>query len=442
MASPLLGDTPKQLIENVHSTIDWSPDRHFMAFIRMGPVIADADGGHERTLATRQWPGFFRMGSGKSIAHPAWSPDGRTIAAAAGDLRPGAEKIGIVFLDTATGAERFLPARPSGGLEWLGSQSLVLSGSLIRPGPGQLSVLSYPDGKSFRLTNDLNSYNGISLSGDRNDLVTSRTEVRASIWIGDSAATTGADVVPVFSTESTWGFGIAWAGDRLLYTAGGGAIMSVLPGGTPEQIAKGLWPASTSDGRMIVFNTFGPNGGAIMRTESGGQHVVELLKEEILRPIITPDDQHVVYMSGRGGNQSLWMIPLEGGSPVQINQDSTLIASVSPDSKRIVFWSQDEQNQIIVTICDMPGCTSRRNLPPMEIPKWMPDGSGVAGFNPSQPRLNLWVQPLDGKPAYQLTRFNDPRPIVDFTWSHDGKRLAIARATSTSDIVLFKGLRK
>jgi hypothetical protein len=51
------------------------------------------------------------------------------------------------------------------------------------------------------------------------------------------------------------------------------------------------------------------------------------------------------------------------------------------------------------------------------------------------------VQPIDGSPRRQLTHFTDNRTITDFAWSRDGKRLAIARATVTNDIVLFKGLR-
>jgi hypothetical protein len=52
------------------------------------------------------------------------------------------------------------------------------------------------------------------------------------------------------------------------------------------------------------------------------------------------------------------------------------------------------------------------------------------------------VQPLDGSKPRQLTHFTDERPIVDYRWSRDGKRLAIARASVTNDIVLFKGLKK
>jgi hypothetical protein len=54
---------------------------------------------------------------------------------------------------------------------------------------------------------------------------------------------------------------------------------------------------------------------------------------------------------------------------------------------------------------------------------------------------NLWMQALSGGAPRQLTRFTDRRPIASFARSRDGKRLAIARATVTNDIVLFEGLK-
>jgi hypothetical protein len=47
-----------------------------------------------------------------------------------------------------------------------------------------------------------------------------------------------------------------------------------------------------------------------------------------------------------------------------------------------------------------------------------------------------------GKPPRQLTYFSDERTIVDFGWSRDGQHLAVIRVTTTSDVVLFKGLRR
>jgi len=72
--------------------------------------------------------------------------------------------------------------------------------------------------------------------------------------------------------------------------------------------------------------------------------------------------------------------------------------------------------------------------------RWTPDGRGIAFPSATPNPQNLWVQPLDGSPAHQLTHLTDETPIVDFAWSNDGKRLAIARARMTRDIVLFTGL--
>ena len=72
--------------------------------------------------------------------------------------------------------------------------------------------------------------------------------------------------------------------------------------------------------------------------------------------------------------------------------------------------------------------------------KWMSDGRSFAYIGPSS--SNIWAQTLDGKPPRQLTHFTDNRQIADFAWSRDGKRLAIARATVTNDIVLIKGLKR
>lgn len=56
--------------------------------------------------------------------------------------------------------------------------------------------------------------------------------------------------------------------------------------------------------------------------------------------------------------------------------------------------------------------------------------------------MNLRVESLDGKPPRQLTHFTDDRQIADAAWSRDGTRLAIARTTTATDIVLFKGLKR
>jgi hypothetical protein len=93
-------------------------------------------------------------------------------------------------------------------------------------------------------------------------------------------------------------------------------------------------------------------------------------------------------------------------------------------------------------VCHLPDCRDPQSFttPPRGNGRirWTPDGRGVAIIDAG--RTNLTVQPLDGRPAYALTQFTD-LDIADFGWSADGTHLAIARRATTTDIVLFRGLR-
>jgi Tol biopolymer transport system component len=156
---------------------------------------------------------------------------------------------------------------------------------------------------------------------------------------------------------------------------------------------------------------------------------------------VTPDDRQVIFLSAQSGIVSPWVVPLAGGAPKEIWHLFAESLDVSSDRRSLVLESEDEQNRPIFVTCDLPACTTRQRLPtPGRRPRWAPNDRSLAYIGPHE--ANIWIQPLDGKPPYQLTRFGDGRPIVDFAWSHDRKRLAIARATVTNDIVLFKGLRR
>jgi hypothetical protein len=68
--------------------------------------------------------------------------------------------------------------------------------------------------------------------------------------------------------------------------------------------------------------------------------------------------------------------------------------------------------------------------------RWMPDGNAVA-YSPRQAGVgNIWTQPLNGVAPAQLTHWNS-NPIFWFDWSRDGKWLAYASGTLTSDVILI-----
>ncbi len=114
---------------------------------------------------------------------------------------------------------------------------------------------------------------------------------------------------------------------------------------------------------------------------------------------------------------------------------------MSSDGQRLTFVAgfADDRQRAVPMMCDLPGCTSPRpSTLTGRVARWTPNGQDVAYVD--RVGSNIWVQPSAGGPPHPLTTFTD-RTITDFTWSPDGKRLAVMRSTTLSDIVLIKGIR-
>jgi serine/threonine protein kinase/Tol biopolymer transport system component len=463
-----LGGTAKRIVDNIGSLPGWSADGRQMAFVRdlsksgtadpTALIAADPDGSHERDLAVRRKPFFFNLTPiYSSVQQPAWSPTGATIALTASDaaapVSSGREH--LVAVDLATKAERLFPVDGVSTLAWLTDVSLVLSRRAWQSATFQLWRQPYPEGKPSRLTNDLNSYAGVSVTSDRGSLVTAQRVSHSSIWVGNRLATQGAEVVPLSPGKRG---DIAWAGDRLVYTSfnpGEPAIVSIPPDGkTPEEIVlKGMGPGATSDGRTIVYVSTETGAGGLWKADSDGRNARRLVSGPIMLDAagtgnwvtVTPDDRRVVFVSLEGGEPGVWTVPLDGGKPERLVEGLAVTPHVSPNRELLVFGTPTAQNQPSVVVCGFPTCSGRRTLTlPTNLAavglKWMPDSQAVAYID--RTLSNVWGLPIDGKPPYPLTHFADGRTITDFAWSHDGQRLAIARSVTTSDIVLFSGLRR
>jgi Tol biopolymer transport system component len=458
---PFLGGSPRRLVDGVNSPVGWSPDGRQLAFVRAGfggasaLVVADAEGANERTVATRTLPAQFLSfahrgtpsGQGAGM-HPAWSPDGKTIAAIGFATEAGVVTRQAIFVDAASGAERAIPLRDNGGADgiaWLDSGHLVVSHGGGSEVLSQLWVLSYPSGTWSRLTNDLSNYASLGLSADRESLAVARWDHRVGISVLEDVARDPSDLVP---TAPFVGEDLAWAGGTLLYAVlspadGRPAIWALRPGqpSADELIPNAYSPAATPDGRTIVFSRVENSRRGIWRADGDGRGAVEVGASAAARVTVTPDGAQAIYISLESGVQSVWSVPLAGGKPAQVANVYAFQPVPSPDGTSIAFVSLNDQKQSVLSVCALPNCPTRRDLPVARRPaalQWTPDGQGLAYAIQS----NIWVQRLAGGPPSQLTRFpEDDRRIDDFEWSADGKRLAFSRSRTIWDIVLFRAVR-
>jgi Tol biopolymer transport system component len=461
---PFLGGTPRRLIDDVHSPVTWSPDGKQMAFMRgdldysrTSIVIADAEGSNQRTLAMQEGSelGFFSVRNpGGEYTRLSWSPDGKVIFVPGWGFPGGVLTGFMLFVGVSDGHLEAKSITPPGAGVWFDDTSLLFSRSLAQRAPQQLWRLAYPSGDLSRLTNDLSTYRGPSLTADRNAFAVARSEDDVNIWIGDSAATSGRDVAPAVLPMMANGSSLAWAPDHLIFTARtstGTGLSRLTPDAavTDQVLSDADAPSVSADGRTLVYlsrasetlNTLwrtDPNGGRPTRIAGGADW-----------PVLTRDDRSVIFTAlTSAGRRRLWIVPIEGGTPSQITDLEAFTPDVSPDGKSLAFASVDEKNRTMIVVCELPACTTQKRLTPPGLAiglsvggrlRWTTDSGGIAYVN-MQSQPNLWVQPLSGQPR-QLSHFADGRAILDFAWSRDGARLAVARARTTTDIVLFRGVR-
>jgi eukaryotic-like serine/threonine-protein kinase len=172
---PVLGGRPRRILEDVDGDISFDPSGNRFAMVRNNGrtqkaalIVVDTNGDTAKTLVTRKAPNRFKL---QSVA---WSPDGRSIAALA--ERGEDLQVDVVLIDALTGRETVLGNhawRNATYVEWLpdGKSLLVNAQEANGEAVSQVWLLSASGGEPRRVTNDLSTYAGISLTADGKSFV-------------------------------------------------------------------------------------------------------------------------------------------------------------------------------------------------------------------------------------------------------------------------------
>jgi Tol biopolymer transport system component/DNA-binding winged helix-turn-helix (wHTH) protein len=455
---PVLGGTPRKLLEDVDSPITLAPDGKRCAFVRGYPeqretalVVANLDGTGERKLATRKRPSIF------SFEGPSWSPDGQLIACGVREFDEAESYMKVAAINPADGSEKELSPQHwtwVGQVAWLGDGSGLLAiawhldASVFAD---QIWHLSYPAGTARRVTNDLNGYRGLSLAADARTLVTIQHVRLSRIWIAPRAeAERGTQITSGFGDNYSEMFGMAWTADgRILYGshASGNPDIWVMnaDGSGQRQLTvderTDFSPVASPDGRYIVFVSNRVNGLHIWRMDADGSNPVQLTKgtgEE--SPSLTADGRWVVYTAMSTGRAAVWKVSIEGGEPQPLMEQPGTRPMVSPDGKFIACIVGGK-----LAILPFGGGEPVRTfgtIPPVnpQIVRWTADSRALTYLDVRGGATNIWSQPIDGTPPRQVTNFKEDL-IFRFAWSQDGRTLACERGTEINDIILVSDFK-
>jgi len=465
---PLLGGTEHKLLDNLGTGVSLSPDGMQMAFIVAASdnnpngdlTIARSDGSDSHTLARHQdaTSSDLSLLNFSDRVRPAWSPDGRHLAVAIQQLGSGTtlDLVEMITLEsgkrTLLGTHSFLGANTIQGLAWRPDGRGVIVSAESRGAPLQLWQLSFPDGAAAPLTNDLSDYMGISVAQNSQpeQWVTTRLTTQTAIW-----------VVPVNDPEHPrkilagegtrdGATGLAWSLDgHLVYTRRVDGVWQLwIADGTGGQAHKllrnhdGIFPSvSRHDGRIFFLGTSSTHNSAWAVNADGNQPEEVTPDQAGLFSQPSPDGRWVIYASSHpgSGQQTLWKRLLAGGSPIEITPSFVSRPNFSPDGKQIVFTTM-QAGQRGFGILPLEGTTPLRFFPyPAnceDLTGWTPDQRAVTCIMTQKGVGNIWAVPLGGAAPYAVTHFSD-QTINWYSWSPDGKQIAVSRGDQSGDAVLM-----
>jgi Tol biopolymer transport system component/tRNA A-37 threonylcarbamoyl transferase component Bud32 len=457
----VLGGEPQRVVFDIDSVPAVSPDGKRLAFVRRMPktdedtlVMANADGGGEQVIATRQRPSIMDS--------PAWSPDGRAVAFTINGRDDTGYFVHVEEVSIANGSARVISGerwRSIGAVAWLPDGSGLVVNARDRaslPGtPLQIWHISYPGGASSRVTNDLNYYNTISLTADARTLLAVQNEGGAfNLWVAPAGdITRGARQV----TSDGTGDQPAWTADgHLVYysqASGNGDIwMMGADGSGARQLTtdenNDSCPAVSPDGRFVAFVSNRGVGWGVWRMNIDGGDAKELMRnvDQGALPQWSADSRFVFYSTrDKAGRLALWKVPADGGEPAKITDTIDGNTVITPDGKTFFTLHRDAEPGAPLKIIIVPangGAPTRTLDAPdaMQGPRWSPDSQAIDYVTTTEGVSNLWRLQLAGGKPRQLTDWKSDL-IGWFAWSADGKQLALSRGTQSSDIVLIKGLR-
>ena len=136
---------------------------------------------------------------------------------------------------------------------------------------------------------------------------------------------------------------------------------------------SGRAPCFMKDGRILFHSK--PELSQICIANSDGSNIIRLTdhKSENRGPKISPNGQHIAFISDRDGNQEVYVMEIDGTNQKRLTYNEVADWDVcwSPDSKQLIFASDTDEYLELYTV----------NIDGTSLKKFMANGSQPAWYS-------------------------------------------------------------
>lgn len=451
---PVLGDTPRKILEGVTGPVSFTPDGKRFVFSRLNPatgaaqlVSANSADGSEVTIVGE---GTYNV----DYRAPNFSPDGTTILFVAGERRDDGWYWHVGEIPAA-GGERKMLCEPRKqrlwGASWLGTTGdILVNAQAPDTKNSQLFVMPRGTGELTRLTNDLNSYSGLSATADGTKIVVTQDQRMNDIWVwsGNEAEKprkiTNQSVIIHSCTWTPSGrviYNILENGKDLLWSIGSdGASRTQLTSADVE----GDFADASPDGRFILYLSNRSGSWQLWRMNADGSDAKQLTpdSEAPVRGRFALGGSKIIFERRLQDETVLAFMDIDGGPPQDITEQYIGDWSTTNDGRMVVYEFYDKPSgkyRTAVRSLEDLNQVKYLDLLPKDFVILSPDGRYVLTKRnepENDPMSTIWAFPVDGGEPKKVLQ-NPTDNIYWAEYADDNKNLAIVQGRVISNLILF-----
>ncbi len=447
---PVLGGNSVKVISNVQGSVTFSPDGSQFAFNRMyqesgnfALVVASADGSKQKDLVAYKGEKWI---SGA----PSWSPKGDIIAVALG-LWEGGFHHELISVNAVSGEVQRLTETQWDGIgevTWLSDgKGLIVEGTDLNTMLTQLYFVSFPSGTTRKITNDLNTYGGSSVTDDRKKICAVQSERDLYMFYVPDGDAKRAVKITQLRDDGMAGLSVS-SDNRIYYSSRQGGSFDIwssgITGENQKQITSDEYAEQTisvsPDGNRLLFSSARAGIPNIWSIGSDGSGLTQLTKEaEDYTPSMDVSGKWIVFSSWMRGPQTIMKIPAQGGERIDVTTENGNSPVISSDGQTVYFISASEGKRYVSSIPVAGGAVKRLFETPKNLSSTIllrPKFNELSYLITTDGVSNIFTRPIDGGAQKQFTRF-DEKFIASFAWTPDGKSVVVSRGEIRSDVVLL-----